>query len=300
MSLKLFKFQFRALGSANDMQFYWHDQDQASSISESVINEIKLIESKYSRYLPESIVSKINAASGLESIEVDQETAALLDYAQVCYQESDQLFDLTSGVLRKAWNFKNNLLPSQDNIMALLPLVGWNNVEWHKPLFKLKIKGMEIDFGGIGKEFASDRACQKLQKHGVKHGLVNLGGDIRIIGAQPNDKAWNIGITHPRINGTLIASLQIKNGAIATSGDYERFIEVDGVRYSHLLNPKSGWPVKNSFQCVTIISESCLVSGSISTIAMLMGERAGLRYLEDLKVPYLVVNSNGGIINCSY
>lgn len=297
MALSLHTFNFRALGSANQLQFYSEDRVHAGSIAEAVINDIQLVEKIYSRYLPDSIITKINNSAAKEPVEVDIETAALIDYAETCYRESAGLFDLTSGVLRKAWDFKSDKLPIQEKIDQILPLIGWDKVEWKKPFIKLKLTGMEIDFGGIGKEFASDRACGILQKHNVRHGLVNLGGDIRIVGPHPNNQPWSIGIVHPRKNDQAIASLQLTHGAIATSGDYEKFIEIDGIRYCHLLNPKTGWPLNDTFQSVSVVSDSCLVSGSISTITMLLGERNGLKYLKQLDIPYLVVRSDGTVLS---
>jgi len=292
MSLKLFVFTFQAMGCGGELQIYSEEEKIAKAISDSVIEDIKAVETKFSRYKPESIISKINAAAGEKALEVDEETAHLLNYANTCFQESDELFDLTSGALRRAWDFRSGKLPTQSSIDELLPLIGWQKVEWQNPFFRLPLKGMEIDFGGIGKEYAVDRSAGLLQKSGIESALINLGGDIRVLGPQPGDKEWSIGISHPRKNAAAISSLKLKQGALATSGDYERFMDVEGKRYCHLLNPKTGWPV-DAFQSVTVISESCLVAGTASTIAMLKGEKAGISFLDELKLSYFVVNKNG-------
>ena len=244
-SMQLFNFNFKALGGNNNLQFYCDTLFNAEKMAAEVIESVNDVERKFSRYLPESVVSKINLKAGLdESIEVDDETAVLIDYAAMCFEQSEGLFDITSGILRKAWNFSKAELPSQRQIEELLDCIGWNKVEWEKPFFRLKQRGMEIDFGGFGKEYAVDKAADIAQKLGVKHGLINFGGDAIAIGSHPNGDPWRVGIAHPREKGSVAAAIAIKNGAIASSGDYERFIEVDGKRYCHILNPKTGWPVQ--------------------------------------------------------
>lgn len=223
---------------------------------------------------------------------MDEETAALLDYASRCYEQSGGLFDITSGVLRRAWNFSNPHLPSPQQLEELLPLIGWDSVRWTKGRVLLPRHGMEIDFGGFGKEYAADRLRALALELGVPQHLINLGGDVAVSGGQPSGLAWQIGITHPRHSGVPMAVLPLRSGGVATSGDYERYFDLDGVRYCHILNPRTGWPVRG-FQSVSVVAESCLVAGSLSTIAMLKGEREGLAFLRATGVPYLVVQSNG-------
>lgn len=296
MPLKLFTFSFPAMGGTNELQIYHEDETSVENIFKDVLEDIKFIEEKYSRYKEDSIVSQINRNAGIKPVEVDKETAALIDYAEVCYKQSNGLFDLTSGILREAWDFKSSNLPSQDKINSLLPKIGWDKVEWKNPALFLTQAGMQIDFGGIGKEFAVDRVSGILQAQGAKHCLINLAGDIRILGPHPDDSAWSVGIKHPRKVDTVISSIFVKFGAITTSGDYERFLEHKGKRYSHLLNPKTGWPVE-SFQSVTLIGESCLVAGSICTIAMLLGETEGLKFLRASGREFFAINQNEKIIS---
>lgn len=297
MALKtLFSFNFDALGSSNEIQIYHESSEVAESIASKAIEEIRAIETKYSRYRSDSIISQINSSAGESPIDVDPETASLLDYATACYKTSNGLFDITSGILRKVWNFKGSKIPEQSEIEKLLPLIGWEKVEWNSPSIFLKEKGMELDFGGIGKEYAVDKAAAVLLENSVTSTLINLGGDIRVLGPQPDGKPWKIGIQHPRENSETISSVEISYGAITTSGDYERYIEIDGNRYSHILNPKTGWPLEG-FQSVTLIAESCLVSGSLCTIAMLKGEKEGLEFLKNCKRKFLIVSKNGVVLS---
>lgn len=185
-------------------------------------------------------------------------------------------------------------LPSQrPSIEALLPRIGLDKVIWNSPRLKFERADMELDFGGIGKEYAADRAAGICKALGVQYGLVDLGGDIRLIGPRPNGSPWRIGIRHPRRPSTSIATVELAVGALATSGDYERFLKVDGQRYCHILSPRTGWPV-HGLSSVSVISEDCLVAGSLATIAMLKGRHGGV-WLRDLGVRHLVVDLDGVI-----
>jgi thiamine biosynthesis lipoprotein len=148
---------------------------------------------------------------------------------------------------------------------------------------------MELDLGGIVKEFAADRLVAMLRECGIS-GLVNLAGDIAVSGPPPNESAWIVAIKHPRKEGA-IAKIKLAAGAIAGSGDYERFIEVDGQRYSHLLRPDTGYPAENSFCSVSVIAQSCLIAGSVSTVAMLKGSE-GLKWLDEMELPYLAFDQS--------
>ena len=272
-------------------------QADAERLANEAIAEVRRIESKYSRYRSDSLLSQINAAAGRTDArsEVDDETAQLLNFAANLFAMSDGLFDCTSGVLRHAWDFKNSGLPSQKSLDTLLPLVGWQHVAWDGKHIALTRVGMELDFGGFGKEYAVDRAATLLEASGVKHGLINLGGDVRAIGPQLNGSAWHIGIRDPRAPATepgrCFASLPLIHGAIATSGDYERFIEVNGKRYCHILNPKTGWPVSH-WRSVSVVGAVCVLSGALSTIAMLKGAGAA-DFLETEGLSYLLNDANG-------
>jgi thiamine biosynthesis lipoprotein len=289
--LCLFTELFRGLGSANEIQLYAESADAARRLMETGIGEARRIEAKYSRYLDESVTSVINRAAGGAAIEIDDETASLLDYADACYKLSGGLFDLTSGVLRRVWNFKEGIVPDAAAVSALLPLVGWGGVERGGETIRLPKPGMEIDFGGIGKEYCADRVAAIMAEAGATHGFVNLGGDVRVIGPHPDGTPWAIGIRHPRKEGQLLATIDIAQGALATSGDYERYFEIDGRRYCHVLNPRTGYPV-NAMQSVSVVAPLCTVAGSVCTIAMLKEESA-IEFLESQGFPYLAVDGEG-------
>jgi thiamine biosynthesis lipoprotein len=241
-------FQFSAMACDCEVRIAALSRRKAEPLAKLAIAEVQRIESKFSRYRAASVVSRINAAAGSgRAIVVDAETAHLLDFAATLHAMSDGLFDATSGTLRKAWDFRAARLPEPGQVEALLPLVGWQQVRWKDRRIELPLAGMELDFGGFGKEYAADRAATLLQQHDVRHGMVNLGGDIRLVGPRPDDGAWSLGIAHPRDQTRMLATLALSSGALATSGDYERYFERDGVRYCHVLNPRTGWPV-NAWQ----------------------------------------------------
>ncbi len=227
------------MAASNEIQVHHADAAVAKRAADAAIAEVARIEAKYSRYKADSVVSRINAAAGAAPVPIDEETRALLLFADACWQQSQGLFDATSGVLRRAWDFNAKHVPSAAELAPLLRLVGWSRVELTETTVRLPLVGMELDFGGFGKEYAVDRAALFMQAGGVKSALVNLAGDLAALGPQPGDAPWRVGIRHPRRDGELIASLDLLGGAIATSGDYERFMEVDGVRHCHILGPRT-------------------------------------------------------------
>lgn len=274
------------------MQLYARHFTVAKAAYRLVIQDIKRLEAKYSRYLDSSYLSRINqvAVFGGE-ISVDPETASLLDYAATCYHESGGLFDITSGVLRRAWNFKSGSIPSEDAIQAVLKTVGWEKLRWEKPLLIFPIAGMELDLGGIVKEYAVDRAATICREAGIANGIINLGGDIRVIGPHADGQPWRVGISHPRHKDMVLQTLEVYEGGLASSGDYERCIILNGVRYGHILNPKTGWPVKR-IAAVSVLSKLCTVAGSAATIGMLKEDQAA-KWLRKLGLPHLWVTVDG-------
>lgn len=280
---------FRAMGGRGHIQC--QAQAQTTQALQAACAEIQRLEQRYSRYLPGSWVSQVNAQAGIGPVPCDDEAWALLHYAQQLYEQSEGLFDLTSGVYRQAWNFASGQLPTPDAIDALRPLVGWGRVQREGQHIFLPQAGMQIDLGGLVKEYAVDRACDVLQAHGVDAALVNLGGDVRALGVKPDGQAWQAGIQHPRQPERLLASISLQHMALATSGDYERYIEVQGRRYTHILNPRTGWPVSH-WQSVSVQAPTCLLAGSLSSVAMLLGEKA-LPWLQESGLSFLAIAPDG-------
>lgn len=282
-------FDFAAMASRCELRLQGDEEHHLRRAAQVAIAEVQRIERKYSRYAQDSVVSRINAAAGSgEAIAVDDETTALLDFAADLHALSDGFFDITSGVLRRAWNFRVPRVPSQDEIDALLPLIGWPQVQWCDRRVALPRAGMEIDLGGFGKEYAADRAAEILLTEGVAHGFVNLGGDIRVVGPRRDEAGWRLGIRHPRDERALIRTVELRAGALATSGDYERFFELDGRRYCHLLDPRTGWPVAY-WQSISVIGPTCVAAGAACTIAALRQGDAQA-FLREQRLAYVVVS----------
>jgi len=285
---------FSAMGSPCEVQLFACDPFAATHAADAARTEVARLEARYSRYREDSLLSRINRVAAVGgSIRLDPETASLLDYAAACHRESGGLFDITSGILRRAWRFRGGGVPDAAEVQALLCRVGWQRLDWSKPRLAFPLPGMELDFGGVVKEYAVDRVVLRCRALGVRHGLVNLGGDVGIIGPRPDGAAWRIGIRHPRRPSELIQTLGLHDGALASSGDYERCIVVDGVRHGHILDPTTGWPVRH-LASVSVVADLCVVAGSASTIAMLKAE-AGPAWLAESGLPHHWVGVHGEV-----
>ena len=269
------------------------NEAEATRLAALAEAEVHRIEQKYSRFLPDSVIGQINARAATEAVPIDEETRALLKYADHLFDLSDGLFDITSGLLQSVWDFKNKVIPSSKDIQPLLEHVGWREVEVSEGTIRFAKPKMQIDFGGFGKEYAADRAADVMMQSGAVSGYVNLGGDVRALGPRPDGTPWVIGIRHPRNPEKLMASIPLERGGLATSGDYERFMEKDGKRYCHILNPKTGWPV-STWQSISAIAPLTITAGTCTTIAMLK-EQAGIGFLEESHLAYLAIDQQGRI-----
>ncbi len=296
---------FSAMASPCEVLIDTTDRTIARQITDIAANEATRIEHKLSRYREDNIIYQINSGN---KVSVDEETARLLDYAGKLFELSDALFDVTAGVLRRAWKFDgSDNIPEQAKIDSLLPLIGWEKVDWKNPDITLPA-GMEIDLGGIGKEYAVDRAAQLVRSFLNKQGpnfqqisvLLNFGGDINVVAsANRHVRSWTIGIDtgingqlenqannvaspRPDNNHTLIA---MTKGGIATSGDSRRFLMKDHKRYGHILDPRTGWPVEHAPASVTVAAETCTDAGMLSTLALLQGAEAE-KFLKKQGVDY--------------
>lgn len=289
--MNIFRIGFRAMASDNEVVLAAADEAGAQTAARQAIAEVQRIECKYSRYRADSIVSRLNAAAGHGPVACDAETLGLLDYAAALHQASGGLFDITAGVLRRAWNFKEPRVPSAAELAPLLALIGWPRVQRDGDRVMLPLPGMEIDFGGFGKEYAADRAAAALAQQGVVHGYVNLAGDLNVLGPRPDGRPWTIAIRHPRQAGQVVATLPVHRGGLATSGDYERAFDLDGRRWCHVLDPSSGMPVTH-WQSVSVLAANATAAGSAATLAMLM-QAQGLHFLHSSGLDFLAIDHQG-------
>lgn len=282
--------RFTAMGSPCALHLDISGAEPGAFLSE-VEHQVRSLEAKYSRYRGDSLLSDINRMAGTAQVlEPDPQTTALLNYADTCYQLSDGLFDITSGALRQVWDFKSGRLPAQKQIDSCLAHVGWQHVHWDGQQLRLPLAGMELDLGGIVKEYAVDAIADFCRQAGFANGLVDLGGDICVIGPKGDGSPWRVGIRDPFTAGQAMAYIDLFSGALATSGSYERYMHVDGQRYCHILNPKTGWPCQG-MASVSVHAPRCLVAGSLTTIAMLKGPDAAL-WLEEQEARYLLLDDD--------
>jgi thiamine biosynthesis lipoprotein len=278
---------FQAMGGPCDLAVFGGSDRLFGDLQAEVIR----LESRYSRYRSDSLISTINQAAG-EVTFVDEECAGLLNYADHCYRLSDGVFDITSGALRRAWNFHRRQLPDPVTLAEARACIGWDRVEWDGERLRLE-PAMELDLGGVVKEFAADRLVT-LMKEAGSAGMANLAGDIAITGLQPNGQPWVLGIRDPLGGTGPLAKVALDQGGLASSGDYERGFMLDGVRYSHILDPRTGWPVSKTPRSVSVIADHCIMAGTLATIAMLKGKDAE-SWLVEMELPFLLCKSSGSV-----
>ncbi len=271
--------RFQAMASPCEILMDVDDGRLARRLLDIAREEASRIERKFSRYREDSAVQRINRAAG-RTVEVDEETAALLDYAAQCHDLSAGRFDVTSGGLRRVWQFDgSDRVPTPEAVAAILPLVGWHRVTWTRPVITLP-PGMQIDLGGIGKEYAVDRCARLIAEESGASVLVNFGGDLYVNAPRRNGCGWFVGVEDPASrlplgdSGNSRRRLELQHGGVATSGDTRRYLIKDGVRYSHILDPTTGWPVQGAPRSVTVAASTCTEAGLLATFAMLRGAEA--------------------------
>ncbi|MEZ4387036.1 MAG: FAD:protein FMN transferase [Candidatus Krumholzibacteriia bacterium] len=265
--------RFTAMASPCELLLDLDDEARAGAGAAAAEAETRRIEAKFSRYRDDSVVGRINAAGGAP-VEVDPETADLLDFAHRCCELSGGRFDITTGILRRIWRFDgSDRVPPRSRAKAMLPHVGWHRVTWHRPVITVPA-GMEIDLGGLGKEYAVDRVAERLAHQVNAAVLVNFGGDLRACGERRDGRPWRVGVERPGVDDAAALQLELAVGALATSGDARRFLLRRGIRYPHILNPRTAWPVMDAPRSVTVLADTCTEAGLLATLAMLHGRQA--------------------------
>lgn len=271
---------FNAMASSCEVLCKEGDAGQTRHLTELAASEAWRIEDKFSRYRGDNIVARINSANG-KAVDVDSETTQLLDFAATLFELSEGRFDITSGVLRTAWTFNGGSeIPSKTSVQQALELVGWDKVERSNEQLRIAA-GMQIDFGGIGKEYAVDRAAAILRDDMEVSCLVNLGGDLAVTRRATDGSPWKVG--SEAVGNTRLLNLLV--GALATSGDARRYLIHDGIRYSHILDACTGWPVANAPRSVTVAADTCTQAGMLCTLGMLAGDAAEA-FLEEEGIDY--------------
>jgi thiamine biosynthesis lipoprotein len=271
--------------------------ERATRIARAAEGEACRIERKYSRYRDASVISEINRNAGRTPVAVDRETEMLVESALELSGWTDGRFDPTVGVLRRAWDFRSGRVPSAEEIEDLLPLVDADSVSVRNGTVFLRRAGMELDLGGVGKEYAVDRAAAVLRDEGIRAAIVNFAGDVRTIGNRDDGRPWRVGVMDPRDRTRCrFAILALSDAGIATSGDYERGFVRDGRRYHHILDARTGWPARG-LASVTAVAGSAFRAGQFATAAFLLGAEAGLTLIEETPdVEGALITEDGSIL----
>lgn len=285
------------MGCPCEFGVFSSDSETAQKVITKAEKEVHRLDQKYSHFKNDSFISRLQTdAIRSGGVKADTETSALLDYAAMQYELSNGLFDITAGRLSRLWHQRVDL-PSTVDLDDALQFTGWTKLQWQDQRLTMPA-GMQIELGGLVKEYAADRAALIFKRNKMNSAFVELGGDIHITGPRPDGKPWSMGIRKPDYqqskNERAIASIAITSGGLATSGDYERSSLINGKRYGHIINPKTGWPVSN-FRSVSVLAPSCLLAGSMSTLVMLMEPETGLETLGNSGLAWLAQTTDGVI-----
>ncbi len=284
------KIAFDAMASPCEILIRNLDPVFCHQVAEIAVTETKRIESKFSRYIQNNLLFRMNNSNS-RAIKIDSETFKLLEYARNLFELSDGLFDITSGILRKIWHFNTDSKPpSKTEVHAILNHIGFDLINYNKDSFSMP-KGMQIDFGGIGKEYAVDQVTQlilSLCKSQSSSFLVNFGGDLSAAKLQKNDPIWTVGLESAENTEKTQSVINIARGCVATSGNTKRYLDYQGKRYGHLLNPKTGYPVDAAPRSITAFSNNCVLAGSFSSLAMLQGAEAE-HFLKEQAIDYICI-----------
>jgi len=284
-----------------EISCYSGSRDKSAAAINAAFEEMQRIERVFNKFDENSEVSKINSRSSLEKISVSKEVFKLTQDSIYYSAISEGAFDITVAPLMEIWGFvrKNKTAPDKVVIQEALKSVGYKNIELDPKDLSVRFlnKGVKIDFGGIAKGYAVDRAKDVLVSKGIKNGIVNLGGNIFVLGRAPGGKSWKIGVEDPRNKGKLLQSFELTDRAISTSGNFERFFEIAGKRYSHIISPLTGEPCQGIIS-VTVVADSAEQSDSLSTAIFVMGEEKGLNLARAIKgIKVLMLKEDGKIIS---
>lgn len=287
------------MGSKFQITVVAHSPTEADNHIQNAIDEIQRIENLISEWNPNSAVSNINLNAGIKPIEVPSELLNLTQRAINFSNLTNGAFDISFASINHIWKFDGSMtqLPTQCQIENSIANIDYNNIviDADKSTIYLKKKGMKIGFGSIGKGYAADKARQLLQDKGVSGGIINASGDISVWGTQPSGSAWIIGITNPMNPNNLFATFPMTNGAVATSGTYEKFVVINGQKYSHIINPKTGMPAKGVMSA-TVFAPSAELANGFSTSIIVMGAISGVALINRYKaLSCLVIDDDGGI-----
>ncbi len=284
---QVFKIGTKLMGNHFEISAVAEEESWANTRIDAAVNEIKRIEKLLTTYNDNSETNLINRNAGIEAVEVCDETFQLIERSIRISNITQGAFDISYGSIDKSlWNFDTNMkaLPDKETAKAMVRLINYRNIilDNERKTVLLKEKGMRIGFGGIGKGYAAEMAKKVMQEMGVESGIVNASGDLTAWGFQPNGEEWTIGIANPNIKDQVFSFMKITGLAVATSGNYEKYILIDGKKYSHTINPRTGLPV-TGIKSVTVITKNAEIADAMATPVTIMGVQAGLDMINQIK-----------------
>jgi thiamine biosynthesis lipoprotein len=272
-------------------------QDAETAI-DAALEEIRRLEGLLSFWTEKSEIARVNRAAGLSPVEVSPETLEIIERSLFVSEETGGAFDATIGPVIRLWDFQQKVMPDTRGVREALRKVDYRMMRVNRSTRTayLEDERMSFDTGGIAKGYAADKAVERLKELGISSGLVAIAGDIRAFGTKPDGRAWTIGIRNPRVRqgDDVMATLELSDEAVSTSGDYERFFVRQGVKYHHILDPKTGYPARESIS-VTVLAPEAVFTDGFSTGVFVMGPEPGLQLLEALGYEGIIVGHDGTV-----
>ena len=275
--------RWAALGTECLVQYASEDARIGRAFEQAAQAWVATFEAKYSRFRPGSLISRINAAAGHGGVAIDEEMERMLDLSGSIYSLTQGLLDITALPLIRLWDYRAPVprIPSAAEIAVARRLVGWPRVQRERGRVRLPEPGMALDLGGWGKEYAVDMVAEIAREHGLTRVLVDFGHDLRALGTAPGKPGWHIGLEDPARPGAACwGSMAIKDRGVASSGDYRRGFTIDGIRYGHIIDPRTGRPVAHGARQVTVIAPTCLQAGVLSTTAFILPPAEGITFVQ--------------------
>jgi len=294
----------KLMGSRFEITVIAQDEEKANSYIDTAVEEITRIERLISSWDPASQTSEINANAGVKPVKVDEELYSLIKRSKELSKLTDGAFDISYASMDKVWKFDGSMteMPSEKVIRESVAKVGFENIilnEKELTVF-LKLPGMKIGFGGIGKGYAADMAKKLLQEKGVKGGIVNASGDMNTWGNQLDGSPWKVAITNPMDKNKAYALLPIKEGAVVTSGNYEKYVSFNDKRYTHIIDPRTGYPATGIISA-TIFAPKAELADALATSIFVMGKETGLDFINQLpKIECILIDDNGNIFTSNH
>ena len=295
-----FKETLKLMGSRFEITVVANSEEEAKNYINLAIDEIKRIEELISSWDPNSQTSEINRNAGIEPVKVDQELFDLIERAIKISELTDGAFDISYAAMDRIWHFDGSMteMPSEEKVKQSVSKVGYKNIVLNRvnSTVFLALEGMKIGFGAIGKGYAADKAKLLLLRKGVKAGIINASGDMTTWGIQPDGKDWKVAITNPFDKQKAFAVLPIKQGSVVTSGNYEKFVVLNRKRYTHIIDPRTGYP-SSGILSVTVFAPKAELADALATSIFVMGAETGLNRIEQLpNVECIIIEEGGKVI----